>query len=144
MPRYQVLISEEGRFLIHFVEKYTDVVQSAKPWSWNMERCSRYGLYSGYSILPQSRGCFVITAHPTAQGSPPEPGTQPQREDEGLAGICSGNAPSTRWWLSSGQVPAPSRAICAVKIHPLYGSSDPGVIFLCRKTTPKIKRVVFC
>ena len=128
-----------GRFLIHFIEEHAVIVQGAKPHSQNTERCSRSGLFSGYFSLPQSRGHFASTAHPTARGTPPEPGTQPQGGGEGLAAFCSGNAPGTRWWLSAGQVPTPSRAICVVKICPLYGSSDPGMIFLCRKTTLKIK-----
>lgn len=134
-----IKLSEEARFLIHFVEEYAVVVRGAKPWSQITERCSRSGLFSGSFGLPQSRGRFASTAHPTAWGTSPEPGTQPQGGGEGLAGFCSGNAPGTRWWLSAGQVPTPSPAICAVKIRPLCGSSDPGVIFLCRKTTLKIK-----
>lgn len=129
----------EGRFLTHFAEEYAVIVQGTKPRSQNTETCSRSGLFSGYFGLPQSRGRFASAAHPTARGTPPAPGAQPQGGGKGLAGFCGGNAPGTRWWLSAGQVPIPRRAICAVKIHPLYGSSDPGMIFLCRKTTLKIK-----
>lgn len=134
----------EARFLIHFIEEDAVIVQGAKPRSQNTERRSRFGLFSGCFGLPQSRGRFASAAHPTARGTSPEPGTQPQGGGEGLAGFCRGNAPGTRWWLSTSQVPMPSSAICAVKIRPLYGSSDPGVIFLCKKTTRNIKRVVFC
>lgn len=129
----------EGRFLIRFIEERAVVVQGAQPWSQNTERCSKAGLFPGYLGLPQSRGCFASAAHPAARGTTPAPGTQPQGGGEGLAGFCGENAPGTRWWLSGGQVPTLSRAICAVKICPLYGSSDPGTIFLCRKTTLKIK-----
>jgi len=123
----------EERFLICFVEEYAVPVQGAKPRSQNPERCSRSGLFSGYFGLPQSRGHF------SSRGYTSRAWHSTQGGGKGLAGICGGNAPGTRWWLSAGQVPTRSRAICAVTICPLHGRSDPGLIFLCRKTTLKIK-----